>query len=155
MFVWDVSLVGPSCYIDTQNQLRMIRLPASFTQTVLFNFNQWKPSEKMTPPPPFFSIVVASLISQANHFVVIDMSTDGGGEWQLFNYSAFFGAPFIWTTLHDFGGDDGMKGDLARINQIPFAALTQEHPTNVWGTGYISLTGIVQLSCVYILLLTT
>ena len=37
-------------------------------------------------------------------FVVIDMSTDGSGEWQNFNNAQFFGAPFIWTTLHDFGG---------------------------------------------------
>ena len=43
-------------------------------------------------------------------FVVIDMSVDGSGEWMKWNDSSFFGAPFIWTTLHDFGGTDGMKG---------------------------------------------
>ena len=45
-------------------------------------------------------------------FVVIDMSVDGTGEWEKWGTN-FFGAPFIWTTLHDFGGTDGMKGDLA------------------------------------------
>jgi hypothetical protein len=109
-------------------------------------------------------------------FVVIDMSTNGEGEWQKWNASSFFGgvchecwcfvfvcfcvwavpcllwvpsaallrtffifpvplrppptptqhpplhthpaiacthsspAPFVWTTLHDFGGTDGIKG---------------------------------------------
>ena len=69
-------------------------------------------------------------------FVVIDMSTDGTGEWQKWGRSAFFGAPFIWTTLHDFGGTLGLKGDLARVNRIPFdaqppAALN----ASVWGSG--------------------
>lgn len=36
-------------------------------------------------------------------FVVIDMSVDGSGEWQKWNNASFFGAPYIWTTLHDFG----------------------------------------------------
>jgi len=67
-------------------------------------------------------------------FVVIDMSVDGSGEWKQFNNAAFFGSRFVWTTLHDFGGTDGMKGDLARINNIPFSAMQQQKA--VWGTGY-------------------
>ncbi len=41
------------------------------------------------------------------------MSVNGAGEWQKWNDASFFGAPFIWTTLHDFGGTDGMKGAQA------------------------------------------
>lgn len=66
-------------------------------------------------------------------FAVVDMSVDGSGEWQKWNNSAFFGAGFVWTTLHDFGGTDGMKGDLARINLIP---TTAPSGAAVWGTGY-------------------
>ena len=69
-------------------------------------------------------------------FVVIDMSVDGTGEWQKWNHASFFGAPFIWTTLHDFGGTDGLKGDLARINRIPFDGLPPTFNSTVWGTGY-------------------
>jgi len=69
-------------------------------------------------------------------FVVIDMSVNGEGEWHKWNDSSFFGANFIWTTLHDFGGTDGMKGDIARINEIPFAAMAPEKETSVWGTGF-------------------
>ena len=56
--------------------------------------------------------------------------------------SSYWGARYIWTTLHDFGGTDGMKGDLAQINEIPFAgmpdATTQiaDVNTSVWGTGF-------------------
>jgi hypothetical protein len=66
------------------------------------------------------------------NFVIIDMSVNGAGEWKKFNNAAFFGAPFIWTTLHDFGGTDGMKGDLRVINRIPFDALNE----SVLGSGY-------------------
>lgn len=69
-------------------------------------------------------------------FVVIDMSVDGTGEWQKWGHASFFGAPFIWTTLHDFGGTDGLKGDLARINRIPFDGLPPTFNSTVWGTGY-------------------
>ncbi len=41
----------------------------------------------------------------AGKFLVIDMSVNGEGEWQQWSNAAFFGAQFIWTTLHDFGGE--------------------------------------------------
>ena len=67
-------------------------------------------------------------------FVVIDMSTNGVGEWRQWNDASFFGAPFIWTSLHDFGGTDGMKGDLSRANEIPFAGLGGK--STAIGTGF-------------------
>jgi alpha-N-acetylglucosaminidase len=41
----------------------------------------------------------------------------------------------VWTTLHDFGGTDGMKGDLARVNNLPFTGLPPLGNTTVMGTG--------------------
>lgn len=68
-------------------------------------------------------------------FVVIDMSTDGTGEWEQWNNASFFGAPFVWTTLHDFGGTNGLKGDLARVNRLPFSGMPPLGNTTVMGTG--------------------
>jgi hypothetical protein len=42
-------------------------------------------------------------------FSVVDMSTNGEGEWKKWNNASFFGANFVWTSLHDFGGTDGIK----------------------------------------------
>ena len=56
-------------------------------------------------------------------FVLMDMSVDGDGEWKKWDDAAYWGAPFIWTTLHDFGGTDGLKGNLSRLNQIPWLAI--------------------------------
>ena len=49
---------------------------------------------------------IEGLMSQRpdGKFVVIDMSVNGEGEWKKWDKSSFFGANFIWTTLHDFGG---------------------------------------------------
>lgn len=66
-------------------------------------------------------------------FNVIDMSVNGDGEWKMWNNASFWGAKFVWTTLHDFGGTDGMKGWLSRINQIPFGT---PEGSGVWGTGF-------------------
>ena len=38
------------------------------------------------------------------------MSVNGKGEWKKWNHASFWGANFVWTTLHDFGCTDGMKG---------------------------------------------
>lgn len=78
-------------------------------------------------------------VTPKGKFNVIDMSVNGEGEWKKWdNGTGLWGhadkANFIWTTLHDFGGTDGLKGDLARINQIPFDAF--EAKANVWGTGF-------------------
>lgn len=56
------------------------------------------------------------------------------GEWRKWN-SNYWGANFVWTTLHDFGGTDGLKGKLSHINEIPFAAI-EAGAKNVWGTGF-------------------
>ena len=66
------------------------------------------------------------------------MSVDGDGEWKKWNNGAgLWGAEdkgqYIWTTLHDFGGTDGLKGNIAHINHIPWDGI--EAKTNVWGTG--------------------
>merc|ERR1712166_1184199 len=73
-------------------------------------------------------------------FNLIDMSVNGDGEWKKWDNGTGLWANeedhanYIWTTLHDFGGTDGLKGDLGRINHIPFDGL--DAGTNVWGTGF-------------------
>eukprot|EP00943_MAST-04B_sp_MAST-4B-sp1_P005917 g5917.t1 len=68
-------------------------------------------------------------------FVVVDMSVNGEGEWHKWNNSAFFGAKFIWTTLHDFGGTTSMKGNLSQINTIPYA-FNDGKNGQLYGTGF-------------------
>ena len=53
-------------------------------------------------------------------FILLDMSAHGDGEWH--QWKGQWGLPFIWTALHDYGGDMGIKGNLSKINAIPFEA---------------------------------
>ena len=41
-----------------------------------------------------------------------------------------------WTALMNFGGTDGIKGNMTHMNEIPFAALDAK--TSVWGSGFTS-----------------
>ncbi len=66
-----------------------------------------------------------SCVYDVHRFVVIDMSVDGSGEWTKWGNASFFGAPFIWTTLHDFGGTDGMKGISLRSAACRMRACAQ------------------------------
>eukprot|EP01047_Picozoa_sp_COSAG01_P003263 COSAG01_NODE_95_length_26957_cov_48.328617_10_plen_123_part_00 len=43
---------------------------------------------------------------------------------------------FIWTSLHDFGGSDSLRGNITQANEIPFAAMAPEAETAIWGTGF-------------------
>jgi hypothetical protein len=101
-----------------------------------------------------------------DHFNVIDMGYSGNGEWRKWDDASFFGAKFVWTgaltavvlprprlaavaavvrtqscplsptALMNFGGTNGIKGNLTHMNEIPFAALEKQE--SVWGSGFTS-----------------
>ena len=57
-------------------------------------------------------------------------------EWN--NTLAEAGASIVWTSLHTFGGNDAMKGNLSHANRIPYdglAPLWNGAPTNIIGAG--------------------
>ena len=64
-------------------------------------------------------------------FSIIDMASDGRGEWHNLLTNGATGerdeilasTHFIWTSLHDFGGSDSLRGNITQANEIPFAAL--------------------------------
>lgn len=69
-----------------------------------------------------------------DNFVIMDMSNKGLGEWAKFNNASFWGAPFVWTTLNNFGGTDGIKGDIRRLNPFPFEILPTTSIAGIGGT---------------------
>lgn len=68
-------------------------------------------------------------------FVIIDMDY-GEGEW--LQWHAFSQAPFVWSKLHEFGGTDGLKGNLTRAAELPSRALKATPMANIIGTGFTS-----------------
>ena len=53
-------------------------------------------------------------------FILLDMSAHGEGQWK--SWEGKWKLPFIWTALHDYGGSIGIKGNLSKVNEIPFRA---------------------------------
>lgn len=66
-------------------------------------------------------------------FVVLDMSEFGSGEWREWGSQD---VSFVWTSLHTFGGNDGLKGNASLVSRIPFDALPPVAETAVLGVGY-------------------
>ena len=71
-------------------------------------------------------------------FILLDMSAHGEGEWK--QWRGQWRVPFIWTALHDYGGDMGIKGNLSRINGLPFEAPPLAPPPS---SGYDNRTAAV------------
>ena len=54
---------------------------------------------------------------------------------------------FVVAALMNFGGTNGIKGNMTHMNEIPFAALDQPS-SSVWGSGFTS-EGIDQNAALY------
>jgi len=65
--------------------------------------------------------------------VILDMFDEVDSEWDKFSDFAYFDTPFIWSVLHNFGGNTGMWGSLEILNNQPFQAL--KHTNSMVGTG--------------------
>ncbi|XP_032890693.1 alpha-N-acetylglucosaminidase isoform X1 [Amblyraja radiata] len=77
--------------------------------------------------------------------IILDLFADSRPAY-LFTES-FYGQPFIWCMLHNFGGNTGMYGTVETINRGPFEARAFPNSTMV-GTG-ITPEGIEQNDVVY------
>ena len=90
---------------------------------------------------PFTEGLVAAV--EPGRLVISDMRCEDGGplhggcEWDD-NYAhggSFYGAPFIWGTLHNFGGTLGMWGSLPTLATKPLVAFC--NASTVSGVGML------------------
>uniref|UniRef100_A0A1B6CZE1 Alpha-N-acetylglucosaminidase n=3 Tax=Clastoptera arizonana TaxID=38151 RepID=A0A1B6CZE1_9HEMI len=77
--------------------------------------------------------------------IVLDLMAELNPQYK--RYDSFFGQPFIWCMLHNFGGTLGMHGTAKRVNENVFLARNMENSTLV-GTG-IAPEGINQNYIIY------
>lgn len=80
--------------------------------------------------------------------MIVDMDYDEG-EWFRWG-DGFWSTPFIWSKLHNFGGTDGLRGNLTRAAELPAVALRRS--ATIVGTGFTS-EGIDQNPAYYDLIL--
>eukprot|EP00035_Acanthoeca_spectabilis_P028652 m.471561 g.471561 ORF g.471561 m.471561 type:complete len:835 (-) comp31250_c0_seq1:128-2632(-) len=70
----------------------------------------------------------------AGRLVISDMWCEFGPIWSSLDPPfSFYGVPFIWGVLHNFGGNVGMWGSVDTLNRGPFEAFA--NATSVAGVG--------------------
>lgn len=79
--------------------------------------------------------------------IILDLQAEARPVYSRMN--SFYGQPFIWCMLHNFGGNDGLYGMLDAVNEGPFEAMVFPDSTMI-GTG-LTPEGILQNEVVYAL----
>ncbi|KAJ8040396.1 Alpha-N-acetylglucosaminidase [Holothuria leucospilota] len=77
--------------------------------------------------------------------IVLDLAAESTPIYS--RSSSFYGQPFIWCMLHNFGGNTGMYGKVLDVNEGPFTAMKFKDSTMI-GMG-ITPEGIEQNDVVY------
>ena len=77
--------------------------------------------------------------------IVLDLYSEVKPAYNRTN--SYFGKPYIWNELHDFGGNMGLYGKMPTIMTEPFSALREENSSLI-GIG-ITMEGIYQNMIVY------
>lgn len=77
--------------------------------------------------------------------IILDLQAELFPQYQKFN--SYYGQPFIWCMLHNYGGVSGLYGSLEQINKGPFEGRNYTSSTMI-GTG-ITPEGIETNDVVY------
>lgn len=81
--------------------------------------------------------------------LILDLQAE---QWPQYNlYDMYYGQPFIWSMLHNFGGTLGMFGNVITINKDVYEARSRNGSTMI-GTG-LTPEGINQNYVIYDLML--
>ena len=64
--------------------------------------------------------------------IILDLNSEAGPIWPQTNF--YFGKPFIWCLLHNYGGTRGIYGNLDTVATGPISA-KQTPGTTMIGTG--------------------
>lgn len=81
--------------------------------------------------------------------LILDLQSEQWPQYDL--YQMYYGQPFIWCMLHNFGGTLGMFGNMQTINKDVYEVRSRENSTMI-GTG-LTPEGINQNYVVYDLML--
>lgn len=85
-----------------------------------------------------------------NRMILLDLFCESNASWK--QTEAFYGKPWVWCIVHNFGGVRGLWGDLNVIGRDPHAALASPRRGKLCGVGMM-MEGIEQNPVVYDLLM--
>ncbi len=68
------------------------------------------------------------------NLLILDLNAEENPKWE--ETRAFYGKPWVWCMLHNYGGRNGMHGDLKTIYKNLNHALTSDANGNLKGIGF-------------------
>jgi alpha-N-acetylglucosaminidase len=81
-----------------------------------------------------------------DRMIILDLATEIEPVWK--RTQAFYGKPWIWNMLHNFGGNVSMFGRIETVATAPYAALKDSTSGNMKGIG-LTMEGIEQNPVLY------
>ncbi|TWI93927.1 alpha-N-acetylglucosaminidase [Mucilaginibacter frigoritolerans] len=81
-----------------------------------------------------------------NHMIILDLATEIEPVWK--RTEAYYGKPWIWNMLHNFGGNISMFGRIEEVAKGPAAALHYPTSGKMEGIG-LTMEGIEQNPVLY------
>lgn len=70
-------------------------------------------------------------VEEDEGMLILDLFSESQPQWQRTN--SYYGKPWIWNQLHDYGGNMGLYGQIANVTANPIAALANS--TSLVGFG--------------------
>ncbi|WP_409342394.1 alpha-N-acetylglucosaminidase [Paenibacillus sp. MBLB4367] len=69
-----------------------------------------------------------------DHLILLDLYAETSPKWK--STEGFYGKPWIWCMLHNFGGRNGMHGSMANVANGPVEALHDPSRGHMAGIGF-------------------
>ena len=85
-----------------------------------------------------------------DHMIILDLYSESHPVWN--RTEAYYGKPWIWNMLHNFGGNVSMFGRMKNVAEYPSAALHDPNSGKMMGIG-LTPEGIEQNPALYELML--
>ncbi|WP_257666716.1 alpha-N-acetylglucosaminidase [Parapedobacter tibetensis] len=68
-----------------------------------------------------------------NHMIILDLISENHPVWS--RTDAYYGKPWVWCMLHNFGGNISLYGRMNNVANDPAMALRDEHSGDMLGIG--------------------
>ncbi|MBO0991959.1 alpha-N-acetylglucosaminidase [Bacillus sp. SD088] len=83
-----------------------------------------------------------------NHTMILDLWGENSPRWKREGEDVFFGLPWVWSFLQNFGGRSGLYGDMSGSAHYLLEALHHSHSGDLVGVGFTG-EGIEQNPVMY------
>jgi len=74
-------------------------------------------------------------VSDNSDMLVLDLFSESHPQWNNARVNSYYGKPWIWCQLHDYGGNMGLYGQILNVTINPIDALANSNSGSLVGFG--------------------